>query len=73
MKFGLSSNGERLNQAAKFICNEDLHEFIVADQLAIEEAWISEHGTLIVITRPIGDPPSIYSFAKQQLWRCANI
>lgn len=52
MRIGLFSNGERLNQVAKISYDEDLHEVIVADELGIDEAWISEHGTFISYHSP---------------------
>lgn len=52
MRIGLFSNGERQNQVAKISYDEDLHEVIVADELGIEEAWISEHGTFVTFHSP---------------------
>jgi hypothetical protein len=47
MQFGLFSNGERQNQVAKITYDEDLAEVILADELGLQEAWISEHGTFV--------------------------
>ena len=52
MQIGLFSNGERLNQIAKATYDEDLAEVILADELGVEEAWISEHGTFIRYQAP---------------------
>ena len=52
MHIGLFSNGERRNQVARISYDEDLHEVIVADELGIQEAWISEHGTFIGYQSP---------------------
>jgi alkanesulfonate monooxygenase SsuD/methylene tetrahydromethanopterin reductase-like flavin-dependent oxidoreductase (luciferase family) len=52
MQFGLFSNGERLNKVAKISYDEDLHEVIVADEIGIQEAWISEHGTFVSFHSP---------------------
>jgi hypothetical protein len=47
MQIGLFSNGERHNQIAKTTYDEDLAEVVLADELGLQEAWISEHGTFI--------------------------
>jgi alkanesulfonate monooxygenase SsuD/methylene tetrahydromethanopterin reductase-like flavin-dependent oxidoreductase (luciferase family) len=47
VQFGLFSNGQRLNQVARVSYEEDLFEIKLADELGIQEAWISEHGTLV--------------------------
>ena len=47
MQFGLFSNGQRRNAVAKTSYEEDLQEIILADQLGIDEAWISEHGVFV--------------------------
>lgn len=52
MHIGLFSNGERGNQVARISYDEDLHEVIVADELGIQEAWISEHGTFVGYQSP---------------------
>ncbi len=52
MQIGLFSNGERLNQIARISYEEDLHEVIVADEIGIQEAWISEHGTFVSYHAP---------------------
>ena len=52
MHIGLFSNGERRNQVASISYEEDLHEVIVADDLGIQEAWISEHGTFVGFHSP---------------------
>ncbi|MGZ8530594.1 MAG: hypothetical protein ACXWYM_08565 [Candidatus Binatia bacterium] len=52
MHIGLFSNGERGNQVARISYEEDLHEVIVADELGIPEAWISEHGTFVGYQSP---------------------
>ena len=52
MHIGLFSNGERHNQVARISYEEDLQEVIVADELGIQEAWISEHGTFIGYQSP---------------------
>lgn len=52
MQFGLFSNGERHNPIAKTTYDEDLAEIILADELGIQEAWISEHGTFITYHAP---------------------
>ena len=52
MQFGLFSNGERQNQVAKITYDEDLAEVILADELGIQEAWISEHGTFVSYHAP---------------------
>src|SRR4051812_46178182 len=52
MRFGLFTNGNRLNQIAKISYDADLQEIILADKLGMEEAWISEHGTLVGFQAP---------------------
>ncbi|HLI20981.1 MAG TPA: LLM class flavin-dependent oxidoreductase [Stellaceae bacterium] len=52
MKFGLFSNGQRRNQVAKVSYQEDLDEVILADELGIDEAWISEHGVFVSYHAP---------------------
>jgi alkanesulfonate monooxygenase SsuD/methylene tetrahydromethanopterin reductase-like flavin-dependent oxidoreductase (luciferase family) len=52
MQFGLFSNGERQNQVAKITYDEDLAEVILADELGLQEAWISEHGTFVSFHAP---------------------
>ncbi|MDX1483344.1 MAG: LLM class flavin-dependent oxidoreductase [Alphaproteobacteria bacterium] len=52
MKIGLFSNGQRTNPVAKTSYDEDLYEVILADELGIQEAWISEHGTLLGMQAP---------------------
>lgn len=52
MRFGLFSNGQRRNAVAKTSYDEDLQELILADELGIEEAWISEHGTFVPFHAP---------------------
>ncbi len=52
MKFGLFSNGQRRNPVAKTSYDLDLQEIIVADELGVHEAWISEHGTLVTMQAP---------------------
>ena len=52
MRFGLFSNGNRLNHSAKISYDADLAEIILADKLGMEEAWISEHGTLVGFQAP---------------------
>lgn len=52
MQFGLFSNGERHNQVAKVTYDEDLAEVILADELGLKEAWISEHGTFVSFHAP---------------------
>jgi alkanesulfonate monooxygenase SsuD/methylene tetrahydromethanopterin reductase-like flavin-dependent oxidoreductase (luciferase family) len=47
MQIGLFSNGQRHNELAKVSYQEDLDELILADQLGMSEAWISEHGTFV--------------------------
>ena len=47
MQIGLFSNGQRTNPIAKETYDEDLREVILADELGLQEAWISEHGTLL--------------------------
>jgi alkanesulfonate monooxygenase SsuD/methylene tetrahydromethanopterin reductase-like flavin-dependent oxidoreductase (luciferase family) len=47
MQIGLFSNGQRTNEVAKTTYDEDLFEVVLADELGIQEAWISEHGTLL--------------------------
>jgi alkanesulfonate monooxygenase SsuD/methylene tetrahydromethanopterin reductase-like flavin-dependent oxidoreductase (luciferase family) len=52
MQIGLFSNGERHNQVAKVTYDEDLAEVILADELGLQEAWISEHGTFVSFHAP---------------------
>ena len=52
MRFGLFTNGNRLNQVAKISYDADLAEIVLADKLGMEEAWISEHGTLVGFQAP---------------------
>jgi alkanesulfonate monooxygenase SsuD/methylene tetrahydromethanopterin reductase-like flavin-dependent oxidoreductase (luciferase family) len=52
MNIGIFSNGERQNQIAKITYDEDLAEVILADELGIQEAWISEHGTFVTFHAP---------------------
>ncbi len=52
MHIGIFSNGERQNQIAKVTYDEDLAEVILADELGIQEAWISEHGTFVGFHAP---------------------
>jgi alkanesulfonate monooxygenase SsuD/methylene tetrahydromethanopterin reductase-like flavin-dependent oxidoreductase (luciferase family) len=52
MRFGLFSNGQRRNTVAKTSYEEDLQEVILADQLGIDEAWISEHGVFVSYHAP---------------------
>jgi alkanesulfonate monooxygenase SsuD/methylene tetrahydromethanopterin reductase-like flavin-dependent oxidoreductase (luciferase family) len=52
MRFGLFSNGQRLNQVAKTSYDEDLSEVVLADRLGIHEAWLSEHGTFLAFQAP---------------------
>jgi len=52
MRFGLFSNGQRRNTVAKISYEEDLQEVVLADQLGIEEAWISEHGVFVSYHAP---------------------
>ncbi|MFM2128726.1 MAG: hypothetical protein RL477_272 [Pseudomonadota bacterium] len=52
MQFGLFSNGERGNAIARATYDEDLAELVLADELGMHEAWISEHGTLLSWEKP---------------------
>jgi alkanesulfonate monooxygenase SsuD/methylene tetrahydromethanopterin reductase-like flavin-dependent oxidoreductase (luciferase family) len=52
MEFGLFSNGERHNAVAKETYAQDLEEIILADELGMREAWISEHGTFVSYQHP---------------------
>jgi len=52
MQIGLFSNGQRTNPVAKPSYDEDLFEVVLADKLGIQEAWISEHGTLLGMQAP---------------------
>jgi alkanesulfonate monooxygenase SsuD/methylene tetrahydromethanopterin reductase-like flavin-dependent oxidoreductase (luciferase family) len=52
VQFGLFSNGARHNQIAKVSYQDDLNEVMLADELGIQEAWISEHGTLVNFQAP---------------------
>jgi alkanesulfonate monooxygenase SsuD/methylene tetrahydromethanopterin reductase-like flavin-dependent oxidoreductase (luciferase family) len=52
MQFGLFSNGNRHNTLAKDSYDQDLREIVLADKLGIQEAWLSEHGTLLNFQAP---------------------
>jgi limonene 1,2-monooxygenase len=52
MRFGLFSNGQRRNEVAKTSYDDDLAEIILADELGIDEAWISEHGVFVSYHAP---------------------
>ena len=52
MEFGLFSNGERGNPVAQATYDEDLAEIVYADELGMDEAWISEHGTFLSWEKP---------------------
>ncbi len=52
MEFGLFSNGERGRAIARDTYEEDLQELILADELGMAEAWISEHGTFLSWEKP---------------------
>jgi len=52
MEIGLFSNGERQNQIARITYDEDLAEVILADELGVQEAWISEHETFVSFHAP---------------------
>jgi alkanesulfonate monooxygenase SsuD/methylene tetrahydromethanopterin reductase-like flavin-dependent oxidoreductase (luciferase family) len=52
MQFGLFSNGQRRNALAKTSYEEDLQEIVLADQLGIQEAWVSEHGVFVTFQAP---------------------
>lgn len=52
MRFGLFSNGQRLNEVARISYDEDLYEVVLADKLGFDEAWISEHGTFVSFQAP---------------------
>jgi len=52
MRFGIFSNGNRHNQVAKLSYDEDMQEIVLADELGIGEAWLSEHGTLLGFQAP---------------------
>jgi alkanesulfonate monooxygenase SsuD/methylene tetrahydromethanopterin reductase-like flavin-dependent oxidoreductase (luciferase family) len=52
MHIGIFSNGERQNQIAKITYDEDLAEVILADELGLQEGWISEHGTFVSFHAP---------------------
>jgi alkanesulfonate monooxygenase SsuD/methylene tetrahydromethanopterin reductase-like flavin-dependent oxidoreductase (luciferase family) len=52
MRLGLFSNGQRRNRLAKVSYQDDLEEIILADELGIEEAWISEHGVFVSFHAP---------------------
>lgn len=56
MEFGLFSNGERGNPVARTTYDEDLAELVLADELGMQEAWISEHGTLLSWEKPDNMP-----------------
>ncbi len=52
MDFGLFSNGQRYNEIARDTYREDMDEVILADELGMKEAWISEHGTFVSFHAP---------------------
>jgi len=52
MKIGVFSNGNRHNAVAKATYDEDLAELVLADELGIQEAWISEHGVFVGFQAP---------------------
>jgi len=52
MQFALFSNGQRRNAVAKVSYEDDLEEIVLADQLGIQEAWISEHGVFVTFHAP---------------------
>lgn len=52
MDFGLFSNGQRRNRVAKYSYDCDLDEIVLADELGLKEAWISEHGTFVPFQAP---------------------
>ena len=52
MQFALFSNGQRRNAVAKTSYDDDLQEIVLADQLGIQEAWISEHGVFVTFNAP---------------------
>ena len=52
MQFGLFSNGQRRNRVARTTYLEDLDEIVLADELGMREAWISEHGTFVGFQAP---------------------
>jgi alkanesulfonate monooxygenase SsuD/methylene tetrahydromethanopterin reductase-like flavin-dependent oxidoreductase (luciferase family) len=52
MQFALFSNGQRRNAVAKVSYDDDLQEIVLADQLGIQEAWISEHGVFVTFHAP---------------------
>jgi alkanesulfonate monooxygenase SsuD/methylene tetrahydromethanopterin reductase-like flavin-dependent oxidoreductase (luciferase family) len=52
MEFGLFSNGQRYNAVAKITYAQDLEEIVLADDLGMKEAWISEHGTFVSFQAP---------------------
>jgi len=52
MQIGLFSNGQRTSPVAKPSYDEDLFEIVLADELGVREAWISEHGTLLGMQAP---------------------
>ena len=52
MEFGLFSNGERGNPVAQATYDEDLAEIVYADEIGMDEAWISEHGTFLSWEKP---------------------
>ena len=52
MQFGLFSNGQRRNAIARTTYMEDLDEIVLADELGMREAWLSEHGTFVSFQAP---------------------
>jgi alkanesulfonate monooxygenase SsuD/methylene tetrahydromethanopterin reductase-like flavin-dependent oxidoreductase (luciferase family) len=52
MQFALFSNGQRRNPIARTSYDDDLEEIVLADQLGIQEAWISEHGVFVTFHAP---------------------
>ena len=52
MQFGLFSNGQRRNAVARTTYLEDLDEVVLADELGMREAWLSEHGTFVAFQAP---------------------
>jgi alkanesulfonate monooxygenase SsuD/methylene tetrahydromethanopterin reductase-like flavin-dependent oxidoreductase (luciferase family) len=52
MQIGIFSNGNRHNQVARDTYEEDLRELVLADELGIQEAWVSEHGVFVAFQAP---------------------
>ena len=52
MEFGLFSNARRFTRTTHDAWEEDLKEIAVADSLGFNEAWISEHGSLMTFNAP---------------------